>query len=332
MGLRRHMRRRDFISLIGGAASLPLAARAQQSTKVRRIGYLATSSQQTVTGLIASFIQGMRDLGYAEGTDFVVDIRSADAKYERLNDLAKELLSLNVDVLMAGTMPAALALRQATNSVPIVVAYSTDPVGTGLVASLGHPGGNVTGLASSADDTSPKQLELLSMIVPRLARVGLLGNPDTVNYSTIRSRMEAAAAKENVSVILGEARRPEDLDRTFAALTSTRAQAVVAAGDAMFFEERNKLTDLALRSRLPSMFPQREYVVAGGLMSYGENLSDFFYRAASFIDKILKGARPADLPVEQPTRFHLVINGRTASVLGLIIPPQLNMFADEVIE
>jgi len=274
----------------------------------------------------------MHELGYVEGSDFVVDLRSAEGSYERLSGLAAELVDLKVDVLLAGTIPAVRALQGATTHVPIVMAYSTDPVGNALVSSLGHPGGNTTGLASSSDDTAPKQLELLTMITPHLDRVGLLGNPNSGTSLAVRKSIEAVARKTGMSVVPVEASSPEEIDKAFATLTAARAQAVIATGDAVFFEERKRLTELALRSLLPSMFSQREYVIAGGLMSYGENLADFFYRAAFFVDKIFKGVKPADLPIEQPTQFHLVINGKTASALGLTIPSQLNMFADEVIE
>ena len=325
--------RRRLLAAFGGAAVVwPLAARAQQPIKVWRVGYLATASRQAVSNLYARFIQGMHELGHVEGSDFVVDLRSAEGSYDRLSGLAAELVDLKADVLLAGTIPAVRALQGATTHVPIVMAYSTDPVGNALVASLGHPGGNTTGLASSSDDTAPKQLELLTMTKPHLERVGLLGNPNSGTSLAVRKSIEAVTRKTGMSVVPVEARSPEEIDRAFAMLTAAKAQAVIATGDAVFFQERKRITELALRSLLPSMFSQREYVVAGGLMSYGENLADFFYRAAFFVDKIFKGVKPADLPIEQPTRFHLVINSKTASALGLTIPSQLNMFADEVIE
>jgi putative ABC transport system substrate-binding protein len=208
----------------------------------------------------------------------------------------------------------------------------TDPVGNGFVASLKHPGGNITGLASAANDTAPKQVELLSKIVPNMTRLGLLGNPETSSYSPIRKGVEVVAAKSNLSVVVGEARGPEEINDALQTLRTAGVQAFVGVGDPVFFNHRDRLVQLALRSRLPSMFSQREYTAAGGLMSYGENLSDFYYRAAAFIDKIFKGAKPGDIPVEQPTQFHLVINHKTADALGLSIPSELYIFADEVIE
>ena len=333
LSLGADMRRREFLGALGGAvAAWPVVAHAQQSAKLWRVGYLSGVSRQAGSGVYAGFVRGMRELGYVEGSDFVIEWRSAEGRYERFRSLAAELVDLKVDVLFTLATVAIRPLQQATTTIPIVMAYSTDPVGNGFVASLTHPGSNTTGLASSSDDTSPKQLEFLSLIRPRLNRVGVLGNPNSPTYLPVRKGVEAAALKAGLSVIHVEARNPVDIDNAFAALTASGAQGVVAAGDPVFFNERDRLAELALRAHLPSMFSQREYVAAGGLMSYGENLSNFAYRAASFVDRIFKGAKPADLPIEQPTRFHLVVNGKTANALGLTIPPQLNMFADEVIE
>jgi putative ABC transport system substrate-binding protein len=212
------------------------------------------------------------------------------------------------------------------------MAYSTDPVGSGFVASLAHPGGNTTGLASSSDDSSPKQLELLATAVPKLSRAAVLLNPGTPTSSAVLKNAEAAAQKAGIVVVSMEARNQQEIENAFAALARERVQAVMVSPDAFFFGQRQLLADLALRNRLPSVFGQREYAEAGGLMSYGESLEEFFRRAASFVDKIFKGAKPGDLPIEQPTKFHLVINRKTADALGLIIPPQLYIFAEEVIE
>lgn len=324
------MRRREFISLFGGAAAWPISARAQQ--KVWKVGILSAVSRELFSGLYAAFIKGMRDFGHIEGGDFIVEWRSAEEQYERFPELIAELLALKVDIIVTSSAPAYHALQRATNTIPLVLLYLTDPVGSELIASLKHPGGNITGLASSSDDTAPKQMELLSMVVPNIARIGLLGNPSSLTYLTVRKSAETAVKKTSLSLTVVEASSPEEIDNAFQTFKTAGVQAFVSAGDPMFFGERYQLVQLALRNHLPSMFSQREYAVAGGLMSYGENLSDFFYRAAYFVDEILKGAKPGDLPIQQPTQFHLVINRKTAKTLGLTIPLQLYSFADEVIE
>jgi putative ABC transport system substrate-binding protein len=326
------VRRREFITLLGGAAAAwPLAARTQQAGKTWRIGWLTGSSPEATSGLHSAFVQGMRDLGYVEGRDFVMESRFADGNYERFPELAAELVRLNVDVILTGTTSAIRTLQRATTTIPIVLAYSTDPVGNGFVASLARPGGNITGLSGSSDDTSPKQLELVATVVPNVARIGLLGNPGPT-YTGVRKGAQNAAQKAGISFVPVEARDPQEIENAFAAFSKERVQAFIAAGDALFFAQRRRIAELALRKRLPSIFSQREYAQAGGLMSYGENLSDFYRRAASFMDKIFKGAKPADLPIDQPTRFNLVINRKTADSLGVTIPAQLYIFADEVIE
>jgi len=327
------MRRRAFITLLGGAAAAwPLAARAQQAGKVWRIGVLSGASRETAFTNYEGFLQGMRELGYVEGRDFVMEYRFAEGQYERFPDFAAELVRLNVDVILIGATSAIRMLQRATTTIPIVLAYSTDPVGNGFVASLSRPGGNITGLSSSSDDTAPKQLELVATVVPNVSRIGLLGNPASPTYTDVRKGAENAAQKVGLTLVSVEARNPQEIEAAFAAFVRERVQAFISAGDALFFAQRRQIAELALKSRLPSMFSQREYAAAGGLMSYGENLSEFFRRAASFVDKIFKGAKPGDLPMEQPTRFNLVINRKTADALGVAIPPQLYIFADEVIE
>jgi putative tryptophan/tyrosine transport system substrate-binding protein len=328
------MRRREFITLLtGAAATWPLAARAQQADKVWRIGFLSSQRRATAgSGLYAGFQQGMQELGYVEGKDFISEWRSADGKYERLPSLAAELVRLKTDVLVTGLTAAIRPLRQATATIPIVMAYSTDPVGNGFVASLAHPGGNITGLAGSSDDTAPKQLELLAAVVASPSRIALLGNPDSPTYHPVRTNVENAAKKAGLSVVTTEARNPQETEDALTAFAKEGVQAVIVVSDGVFFGQQQRLAEYALRKHLPSMFAQREYVEAGGLMSYGENLSDFFRRAAVFVDKIFKGAKPGDLPIEQPTKFNLVINRKTADALGVTIPPQLYIFADEVIE
>ena len=329
------MRRRELITLLGGAvAAWPFAARAQQLERMRRIGFLYASIPLTQLGsedLSRAFIQGMLELGYLEGKDFVVEWRSAAGQYKRLADLAAELARLKVDVIVTGSAAAVRPAQQATTTIPIVMAYSTDPVGNGFVASLARPGGNTTGLAGSSDDSAPKQLELLTTVMPRLSRVAILTNPHNPNSAAVIKSAQSAAEKVGLVVVPVEARSLEEIEDAFAAIKQSIA-AVVVGLDAVFFVHRQQLAQLALDNRLASMFPVRDYAAAGGLMSYGESLRDFYHRAASFVDKIFKGAKPSDLPIEQPTRFKLVINRKTADALGLTIPPQLYIFADEVIE
>jgi putative tryptophan/tyrosine transport system substrate-binding protein len=329
------VRRRQFITLLGGtAAAWPLATRAQQPERVRRVGFLlgAIPPAQFGLGDLGGFAQGMRELGYVEGRDFVIEWRSAEGRYERLYDLAAELARLKVDVILLGSPPAVRPTQQATTTIPIVMGYAVDPVGNGFVASLSRPGGNTTGLTGSTDDTAPKLLDLLTTIVPGLSRVAVLTNPTNPSSLAVMKNARSAAEKASLVVVPVEARNPQQIDEAFASLANERVTAIMVGGDAMFYVQREQLAQLALRNRMASVFPLREYAAAGGLMSYGESLREFYRRAASFVDKIFKGAKPGDLPIEQPTRFNLVINRKTADALGLTIPPQLYVFADEVIE
>ena len=324
--------RRTLLAALGGAAAWPLAAGGQQSGKVWRVGYFSGTSRSAVFGLYEGFVQGMAELGYAEGKNFVIEWRSAEDKYERIPEIAAEFVRLNVDVIVTAFGAALPTLKREVTTIPIVMAYSVDPVGNGIVASLVRPGGNITGLAGSSDDSSPKQLELVTTVVPNASRVGLLGNPNNKNYPPMLKSVQDAAQKARLSLAPMEARSPQEIERAFNAFAKEHVAAIVVNGDAMFFGQRQRIAELALANRLATMFPQREYVQVGGLMSYGENLADFFHRAAPYVDKIFKGAKPGDLPIEQPTRFHLVINRKTADALRLTIPPQLYIFADEVIE
>jgi ABC-type uncharacterized transport system substrate-binding protein len=325
--------RRELLAALGGAAAAwPLAAGAQQAGKVWRIGYLSAVSRESSFRSYAALQQGMRELGYVEGKDFVIEWRSVEGKYERFPEIVGELVRLKLDVIVTGVTAALPALKRATSTIPIVMAYSTDPVGNGLVASLVHPGGNITGVAGSSDDSSPKQLELLTTIVPNVSRIGLLGNPDTETYASVLNNAQAAAQKVGLSLVPIKARNPQEIEDAFAAFVEQRVSAVMVAVDAVFFGQRWRIAELALANRLATMFALREYAEAGGLMSYGENVADFFHRAASYVDKIFKGAKPGELPIEQPTRFNLVINRKTADALGVTIPPQLYIFADEVID
>jgi putative ABC transport system substrate-binding protein len=327
-----NLRRRDFIALIGGAAAMwPLAARAQQPERMRRIGFLGggtVSLQPIYNGLL----QGMRELGYREGKDFVVEWRLAEGQYERFTEFAAEMVRLKVEVIVVSTPAGIRPTQQATSTIPIVMGYSTDPIGSGFVTSLARPGGNVTGLASSLDDIVPKQIELLASAVPGLSRVGLLVNPGNPNTPPVLKSAQASARQAGFVLVAVEAQTPSELEAAFVTLTKERVGAVIVIADAFFNSQRRRLVELALQARLPTMFGQREYAQEGGLMSYGESLFEFYRRAANYVDKIFKGANPADLPIEQPTLFKLVINRKTADALGVTIPPQLYIFADEVIE
>jgi putative ABC transport system substrate-binding protein len=326
------MFRRDFINLLCGAATTwPLVARAQQVDRVRRIGFLGggtVSLQPIYNGLL----QGMRELGYREGRDFVVEWRLADGQYERFIEFAAEMVRLKVEVIVVSTPAGVRPTQQVTTTIPIIMGYSTDPIGRGFVTSLARPGGNVTGLASSLDDIVPKQIELLASAVPGLLRVGLLVNPGNPNTAPILESARASARQAGFVLLAVEAQTPDELEAALVTLTKERVGAVIVIADAFFNSHRRRLVELALQARLPTMFGQREYVQEGGLMSYGESLYEFYRRAANYVDKIFKGAKPADLPIEQPTLFKLVINRKTADALGVTIPPQLYSFADEVID
>ncbi len=282
-----------------------------------------------------AFRQGLRDLGYVEGRDIVIEFRSAEGKLERFPALAAELVALKVDVIVAANTSAALAAKQATTTVPIVFAGPTDPVTSGLVTSLARPGGNVTGLSNLVPELVGKWLELLKQAVSGVSRVAALWQPGGLGERTekdILTRAEVAGRALGVRLQFVEARGPGDFDRAFSDMTKARAGALTVLPSGMFINERNRLVDLAAKNRLPAVYPWREFIDAGGLMAYGPNLPDLFRRAATYVDKILKGARPADLPVEQPTKFELVINMKTAKALGLTIPQSLLGRADQVIQ
>ena len=324
--------RRAFIgTLAGGLLAAPLAAAAQQAAKVPRIGYMWAGN----LALREAFLQGLRDLGYVEGRNVVIEYRDPEGKFDRLPALAADLVALKVDVIVVTSTPAALAAKQATRTIPIVFTWAADPVGSGLVTSLARPGGNVTGLSLLAPELVGKRLELLKQAVPGGSRVAALWLPGYLGERTEKDMLEAAdvaARALGVRLQVVEARGPEDFDRAFSDMTRARAGAVTVQSTGIFFIERQRLVDLAAKNRLPAMYLVREFVDAGGLMSYGANVADLHRRAATYVDKILKGAKPADLPVEQPTKFELVINAKTAKALGLSIPPSLLQRADEVIQ
>jgi len=326
--------RREFIgTLAGGLLATPLAAEAQQAAKVARIGFLAANLSAS-PHLREAFLQGLRDLGYVEGRNVVIEYRSAEGKLERLPALAAELVALKADVIVAGSAPAALAAKQATRTLPIVFAAVADPVTSGLVTSLARPGGNVTGLSILAPELVGKCLEQLTQAVPGISRVAVLWHPGAFGERTEKDMLkeaEVAARTLGVRLQFVETRGPADIDRAFSDMTRERAGALTVLSSTMFLGERSRLVDLAAKNRLPAVYAWREAVDAGGLMSYGANLADLFRRAATYVDRILKGAKPGDLPVEQPTKFELVINLKTAKALGLTIPPSLLQRADQVI-
>jgi len=327
------MRRRDFIKVIvGSAAAWPLAARAQQAAKVWRIGFLAGAPREANSRNYASLVEGMRELGYVENKDFVIEWRSANGQYERFPELARELIRLKVDVIVTAAGAAIRTLQDATTTIPIVWVYSTDPVGNRFVASLAHPGGNITGLAASSNDTAPKQLELLAMIAPSASRIGILGNPNNPNFASVLKNAQVAGERAGLFITPVAAGNVEEIERAFAAFDKQGIQGVIATTDAVFFAQREHIAELALAKRLPTMFSQREYVEAGGLMSYGTNLSEMFHELGVYTANILKGSKPADIPVLQSTKFEFVINATTASALGITIPKDVISIADEVIE
>jgi len=329
------MERRKFVAVMaGGLLAAPLGAEAQQAAKVPRIGYLA-GSLAGGPHLPEAFRQGLRDLGYVEGRNVVIEYRDAEGKLERLPALAAELVALKVDVIVAPPTVAALAAKQATRTLPIVFASAADPVTSGLVTSLARPGGNVTGLSALTPELVGKRLELLTQAVPGVSRVAVLWSPGAIGERTEQDQLkgaEVAARALGVRLQFVEARGPADVDRAFSDMTRARAGALAVLSTPMFFNERRRLVDLAAKNRLPAVYPWREGVDAGGLMAYGPNLADMYRRAATYVDKILKGAKPADLPVEQPTKFELVINLKTAKALGLTIPQSVLGRADHVVE
>ena len=327
------MDRRTFLGAFASSLlAAPLAADAQTAPTIAKIGLLSVTTPVVLASSIEAFRQALRGLGHVEGT-FVLEVRYGDGRFERLPELARELVGLKMDVILATSDVVIAAIKRETQTIPIVMVFSTDPMGTGFVASLARPGGNVTGLSNISSELSRKRLELLREAVPGLSRVAALWNPDVRGALLDYKETEGAARLLRLELQSVEVSRAEDLDRAFSAVTKQRAQALVLPGaNPVGFINRGKIATFAQRNRLPSMYPTREYVEAGGLMSYGPSLPDLFRRAATYVDKILKGAKPADLPIEQPTKFELVINLKTAKALGLTIPPSLLQRADQVIE
>ena len=328
------MKRRAFIALLGAAAaSVPLAARAQHAGTVWRIAVLSGTARPAAieTSFLGGLPAGLRELGYIEGRDFVVEWRFAEARPERYAEFAAELVRWNADIFVVGASEAVRYLQEAAPQTPIVLALSTDPVGNGFATSLAHPGGNITGLANSLDDTVPRQLELLMDAVPHLSRIGILANSASPNYAPVARSLFTATLAKGLNTAMADVRSPEEFDAAFARLLGENVQALMLGSNALFDLNRPRITEFAAKNRLPSMFGIREYVEAGGLMSYGESFREFFRRSAGYVDRIIKGAKAGDLPIEQPNRFYFTINLKTAKAIGLELPVSLVRRADEVI-
>jgi putative ABC transport system substrate-binding protein len=322
-----------LVTLILALLVAPLATDAQPATHVYRIGRLSSGTPPAGPDPnLEAFRQGLRALGYDEGQNLVIEYRYAEGNLERLPALAAELVRLKVDVIVAVASAATRAVQHATRTIPIVMAGTSDPVGQGLVASLAHPGGNTTGFSNLTVELPEKRLEILKETVPQSGRVAVLANPATPNHESTMHNLTAAAQALGLHLHVVELRRPDELDAAFAAVTRAGADALLVVGEPLLLDSlRGQTVDLAAKHRLPAMYSWRELVVAGGLMSYGPSLPDMHRRVATYVDKILKGAKPADLPVEQPTTFELVINLKTAQALGLAIPPALLFQADEIL-
>ena len=330
------MDRRAFLATVaGGVLAAPLAAEGQQTGKVWRIGYL-TSGFRELPGSnpgLAPLSQGLRELGYVEGRNVTMEIRYAEGRTERFPALAAELVNLRVDVLVANSTPAALAAKQATSTIPIVMVNVGEPVEVKLVESLAHPGGNVTGLSLIAPQLAAKRLDFLKQVLPKLSRVTVLWNSANQGMKTRFQETQGGAQLLGLAIHSVTIQSPDDFDPLFAAMTSgDRPESLLVLADTVTVANRQRTVEFAARSRVPAIYEARVFVDAGGLMSYGVDNSDHYRRATGYIDKILKGAKPADLPVEQPTKFELVINLKTAKALGLTIPQSLLQRADQVIE
>jgi putative tryptophan/tyrosine transport system substrate-binding protein len=315
--------------------AVPLATHAQQAAKPPRIGHLreGSASDAAAAALVEAFRQGLRERGWLEGQNVAIEYRLAEGRRDRLPDLVAELVRLKVDVIFAPTTAATVAAHNATRAIPIIMASFGDPVGRGIIASLARPGGNVTGLSYSVElGIVDKQLELLKVVVPKVSRVAVLGDPGHSQYGSQLREAEVASRSLGVRLQVVEARGPSQYDSAFGAMVRKRAEALLVLPDPVSFFGRRPHLDLAAKHRLPASYGSREFVDAGGLISYGPSLSDLWRRAATYVDKILRGAKPGDLPVEQPTKFELVINLKTAKALGLTIPQSVLLRADEVIE
>jgi putative ABC transport system substrate-binding protein len=325
------MQRRQFMTLLGGsAAAWPLVARAQVASKQLVVAVLSGVARK-VNSPIVAFERGMQELGYVDGQNIHIEYRYADGKLDRLAELAGELIRLSPNVIMAAITPAAVAAKALTQTIPIVCPLLADPIGFGLIASDSRPGGNVTGVLFRTEGLAGKQVELALQLIPGLAKLGFVVNVAS-GVIIDRQELEKTCRTLGIKSVPVEVRTPNDLDRAFQALASERVEAIIVLVDGMFFQERNRIAALVAAARLPAIYGFRDHVDAGGLASYGVNLSENFHRAAAYVNKILKGARPGDLPVEFPTKLELIVNNKAAKALGLNIPPLVLVRADEVIE
>jgi putative tryptophan/tyrosine transport system substrate-binding protein len=325
------LNRREFITLLGGAAAWPLAARAQQAAKLPTVGLLGATTPLVDSQRVAAFVQRLRELGWIEGRTVAIEVRWAEGRNDRFSEIAAEFVRLQVDVIVTQGTASIIAAKQATAVIPIVFATAADPVGTGVVASLARPGGNVTGLSSQTVDLGAKRLELLREVVPSLRTLAIMANVGNPAPMLEMGEVSSTARTLGLEAATFEIRRAEDIAPAFDGLKG-RADALYVCVDPLLNTNRVRINTLAQGARLPTMYGLREYVEAGGLVSYGPSIPDQYRRAADYVDKILRGAKPGDLPVEQPTKFDLVINLTTAKALGLTVPPSLIARADEVIE
>jgi putative ABC transport system substrate-binding protein len=325
------MDRRQLLVVLGGGLAAPFAVRAQQQ-RVYRVGFLGNSTAALEANLVGPFREGLRDLGYVEGRNIVIEYRWAEGKYERFPELIAELVALKVDIIVTAGTPAALAVKRAMVRIPLVMAAVGDPVGTGLVESLARPGGNFTGLTAIAPDLEGKRLELLMEVVPKVSHVSFLLNPDNALTMASEKQARAAAKVLHVDVQFVGVQEDSPFDQAFDTIAKERPDAFIVLADRVFLHNRARIVDFAARNRLPAVYPYRELVEAGGLMSFGPNYADMHRHAATYVDKILKGAKPGDLPIEQPTKFELIINLKPAKALGFTIPQSLLLRADEVIQ
>ena len=326
-----NLRRRSLIALGSAILLAPRIVAAQQPTRVYRVANLGVGSPTTTGVFFDNFKKGLRDLGYIEGRNIVIDARWAEGNVERLPGLAVELAALNPDVIIASGTPGTRAARQATGTIPIVMIGVADPVGAGLVASLAHPGGNITGVSNLSLDLSGKTLELLHVVVPKATRIAVLMSDDSTHPFLLKE-IQDAAKRFGLTVLPTRAKSPEELERAFASMAKVKAQAVIVLADVVYSGQRNKIAELAASARLPSMTQFREHTEAGGLLSYGPDSRNLQNLVAIYVDKILKGAKPGDLPVQQPNEFELVINLKTAKALGISFPQEILLRADKVIE